>query len=136
MKYEYFDVTADVGVKAFGSTINEVFENSAIAVFHLMCSTKNVAHLKQIRIQVKSTDLEGLIREWLTQLLGLKDIHGMMFSKFKVQVDEKKMSLEGVGWGEETQEKHLIKTEVKAVTSHLIEVKKNEQWQAKFILDL
>ena len=34
--FEYFDVTADIGVKVWGNSINELFENAAIAVTSLM----------------------------------------------------------------------------------------------------
>jgi Uncharacterized conserved protein len=35
-QFEYFDVTADIGVKVWGTNINELFENTAIAVTNLM----------------------------------------------------------------------------------------------------
>ncbi len=136
MKYEYFDVTADVGVKAYGATLNEVFENAAIAVFQVMCDTTMVAPRKKKKVLVRADDLGGLLCEWLTQLLGLKDIYGMMFSRFKVHVDEEKIALDGEAWGEETREKHSIKTDVKAVTYHMMEVKKNDLWRGRFILDV
>lgn len=136
MKYRYFDVTADVGVEAWGDTLDEVFENAALAMFNVMCNTKKVNPVKKKKVQVSAEDLEGLLREWLTQLLGLKDIYGMMFSKFSVSVDEEKIFLRGSAWGEETNDSHEIKTEVKAVTYHMMAVKKNHGWRARFVLDV
>lgn len=136
MKYEYFDVTADVGVDAYGDSLNELFENAALAMFGVMCNLSKVKRVKKKTVRASAEDLEGLLREWLTQLLGLKDIYGMMFSGFKVSIDEEKVAIDGEAWGEETRDSHEIKTEVKAVTYHMMEVKKNDTWHARFILDV
>lgn len=136
MRFKFFDVTADVGVKAYGATLDEAFENAALAVFEVMCDTAKVKPRMKKKVTARADDFGGLLREWLTQLLGLKDIHGMMFSRFKVRVDEKKFTLEAEAWGEETKEFHEIKTEVKAVTYHMMEIKKNHLWRARFILDV
>jgi SHS2 domain-containing protein len=136
MKYEYFDVTADVGIDAYGESLDELFENAALAMFGVMCNPARVRPLKKKMVRVSAGDLEGLLREWLTQLLGLKDIYGMMFSKFKVSVDEERLRAKGEAWGEETRDLHEIKTEVKAVTYHMMEVKKNDAWHARFVLDV
>lgn len=136
MGYKYFDVTADVGVEVFGESLNELFEDAALAMFAVMCNPAKVKPREKQKIQVSAADLEGLLREWLTQLLGLKDIYGMMFTKFKVRVDEEKLTLEGEAWGEETMDYHEIKTEVKAVTYHMMEIKRNHDWHGRFILDV
>lgn len=136
MKYRYFDVTADVGAEAYGETLDELFENAALAMFNVMCNTDKVTPAMKKKIKVSAGDLEGLLREWLTYLLGLKDIYGMMFSRFKARVDVESMTLEGWVWGEETKESHEIKTEVKAVTYHMMRIKKNRLWQARFVLDV
>ena len=34
--YEYFEVTADIGFKAYGNDINEAFENAGIAMFNII----------------------------------------------------------------------------------------------------
>jgi len=135
-KFEHFEVTADVGIIAYGRNLNELFQNAATAMFEVMCSTKKVRCAERKEIIAKSEDLEGLLVEWLTNLLALKDIFGMMFGKFKVSIDEKKIELKGSACGEATKKEHKIKTEVKAVTHHLLEVKKNKIWKAKFVLDV
>jgi SHS2 domain-containing protein len=136
MDYRYFDVTADVGVEAYGGSLDELFENAALAMFGVMCNLGNVKSVKKKEVEASGGDLEALLREWLTQLLGLKDIYGMMFSRFKVTIDEEKMSLKGDAWGEETKDSHEIKTEVKAVTYHMMKIRRNHGWQARFILDV
>ncbi|MFH1773929.1 MAG: archease [Methanobacteriota archaeon] len=134
--FEYFEVTADVGIYAYGGSLNELFENAALAMFSAMCNTAKVKCKKEKKIAVKGEDLESMLREWLTALLGLRDIHGMMFSKFKVAIDETRLTLKGSACGEATREEHEIVTEVKAITYHMMEIKKDKVWRARFILDV
>ncbi len=134
--FEYFEVTADVGIYAYGKSLNELFENAALAMFSVMCNTARVKCKKEKKVEVKAGDLEGLLGEWLTALLGLRDIHGMMFCKFKVVIDEENLALNGSACGEATKKGHEIATEVKAATYHMMEIKKNKAWRARFILDV
>jgi archease family protein len=46
-KFEYFEVTADAGYWAYGSTIEEAFENAALAMFELMTDTAKVQPKKE-----------------------------------------------------------------------------------------
>jgi SHS2 domain-containing protein len=136
MGYRYFNVTADVGVEAYGATLEELFENAALAMFEVMCRTEKVRPKTEKKVEVSADELEGLLREWLTQLLGLKDIYGMMFGQFRVKIDQDNLTLRGSAWGEETGEHHEVKTEVKAVTYHMMQINRNHRWQARFVLDV
>ena len=42
-KYEYFDVTADIGFKAYGNNLNEAFENAGLAIFNIISDTSNIS---------------------------------------------------------------------------------------------
>jgi SHS2 domain-containing protein len=75
--------------------------------------------------------------DWLCELLFLHDVENLLFKGFKVDsVGEE--GLKAIVKGEPFQEGvHVIKTEVKAVTYHQIEVRRgNRGWRAQVILDL
>ena len=57
MKYEYFDVMADVGYKAYGETLDESFENAALALFEVMTDTSKVKCIVERRISIESEDI-------------------------------------------------------------------------------
>ena len=42
LKFEFFDVTADVGYKAYGHSLGNAFENAAIAMFEVITDTSKV----------------------------------------------------------------------------------------------
>jgi SHS2 domain-containing protein len=50
--YEYFEVTADIGVRIWGHGINELFENAALAVTSLMIDPTHIGKIIHRNIQV------------------------------------------------------------------------------------
>ena len=51
-KFEFFDVTADVGYRAYGKTMNDAFSNAALALFEVMTDTSNIKPLMEQFSQV------------------------------------------------------------------------------------
>lgn len=138
-KFEFLDITtADACFLAHGKDLNELFENSALAMFEVMVNTKKIKPKVERRIEVKAEDMEGLLFQWLNELLFYYGAENLAFSKFEVKVDEKNIKLRSKCLGEEIDpEKHEVKTEVKACTYHKMEVKKiNSMWKAQVILDI
>jgi SHS2 domain-containing protein len=64
------------------------------------------------------------------------DTEGLIFGRF--QVNLKDLALEATAWGEVFDpEIHTMKTEIKAVTYHLLEVVEADQcWKAQVIFDI
>jgi len=138
-KFEFFEVTADVGIKAYGNTLNGAFENAALAMFEVMTDTSLVKPKVERKIEVESEDECALLYDWLSEFLVLLDSEYLVFSKFKAEIKktDNGFSLGGSAWGEEFDlDVHESRAEVKAVTYHLMDVKKDEIYRVKFILDI
>jgi SHS2 domain-containing protein len=138
-KFEFFDVTADVGYKAYGNTLEEAFENAALAMSEVMTDTSKIEPKVERKIQVESEDECALLYDWLSEFLVLLDVDFLVFSKFKVEIEKKDegFSLEGTVWGEEfNPEIHESRAEVKAVTYHLMDVRKDDGYMVQVILDI
>ncbi len=138
-RYEYFETTADIGIIAYGRDLNELFENAALAVFDIMCNVEKVNPKEEREINVEEEDLGDLLVSWLTELLALKDIENILFGKFDVNIENKnkKYILNAKAYGEKAKEEHELETEVKAITYHKMEIKKEDGlWKAKFIVDI
>jgi SHS2 domain-containing protein len=75
--------------------------------------------------------------DWLSELLYLHDVENLLFKGFEID-SVGKDGLKAIVKGEPFQEGvHVIKTEVKAVTYHQIEVRREKRgWRARVILDL
>jgi len=136
-RFEILDHTADIGLIVYGEDLKTLFENAGEAFFHLITDLRKVRRRVERRIEVRGESLERLMVDWLSELLYLHDVENLLFKGFKIEsVGEE--GLKAIVKGEPFQEGlHVIKTEVKAVTYHRIEVrKKNEKWRAQIIFDL
>lgn len=117
MAYEYLEHEADIGILAMGKTREQAFEEGAKAMFGVMVDVKKVEPRKKVEVSAASDKLDTLFVEWLNALLAQKDIKGMVFSKFKVQINEgENFQIKGEAWGDEFKESQNFKTEVKAAT--------------------
>jgi len=136
--YSYFEVTADEGIVARGESIAEMLSNAAKATFGIMVRLEGVEPRETLEFEFTSPSLEELLLDFLTQLLALKDIHSMFFSEFDVEVEEGRegFKLRCRARGEGFRARHEVFTEVKAITYHNMEVKKNRLWEARFVVDV
>ncbi len=136
-RFEILDHTADIGLIVFGEDLKTLFENAGEAFFHLITDLRRVRENEERRIELKGESLERLMVDWLNELLYLHDVESLLFKKFEVEAvgDE---GLRAKAKGEPFQEGvHVIKTGVKAVTHHQIQVNRESGgWRAQVILDL
>ena len=136
-RFEVLDHTADIGLIVYGEDLKSLFENAGKAFFHLITDLKKVRLRTEKRIEIGKESLERLMVDWLTELLYLHEVENLLFKNFRVEsVGEE--GLRAKVKGEAFQEGvHVIKTGVKAVTYHQIEVRKEKEgWRAQIIFDL
>ena len=136
-RFKILDHTADIGLIVYGDDLKALFENAGEAFFYLITDLRKVRRRIERRINIKGESLDRLMVDWLSELLYFHDVDHFLFKSFKVEsVGED--GLKAVVKGEPFQEGvHVIKTEVKAVTYHQIEVRQEkERWRAQIIFDL
>ncbi|MCC7550522.1 MAG: archease [Methanobacterium sp.] len=137
--FEFFDVTADVGFRAYGQNLEEAFQNAALATFEVMTDTSQIKPTVKREIQLESEDEKALLYDWLSELLFLQDYEGLVFSLFTVHITQKgpvNFTIHAEVWGEEfNQATHEVRDEVKAVTFHLMEIEKENGCMVQVILD-
>ncbi len=139
MKYRYLDHTADVLFEAYGKDVNKLFENAALATEEVMVDLKTIKNKDSKEVRVTGKDVEELLWNFLDELIFLKDTELLLFNKFKVKIIQKKeFVLNASCFGEKiNSQKHVLGRDVKAVTLHEFEVKKEkEKWKAKVLLDI
>lgn len=138
-KFEFFDVTADVGFRAYGKTMEEAFQNAGLAMFEVMTNISIIDPTILREIEIESEDPVALLYDWLSELLFIHDSENIIFSNFKVAITQKTNELyllRGKAGGEAFNfNKHEIRDEVKAVTFHLMKVEKNNGYHVQVILD-
>nr|WP_294999309.1 archease [uncultured Methanobrevibacter sp.] len=135
-KYEYFEVTADIGLKAYGKNMEEAFENAGLAIFNIISDTSDIMSVREIEFELTSEDEVSLLYDYLEELLFYHEVEFMLFSEFHVKIDENlhltaKIKGEEINW-----DKHERKTEIKAITFHKMKVEKTDGVKLQAIVDL
>lgn len=142
-KFEFFDVTADIGYWAYGRTLEKSFENAALAMFNVITDTQKVAKKETREIYVESEDKVSLLYDFLEELLVLQEVDLILFSDFQVAItneikeDDEVYKLSAIATGETIDHDiHERKSEVKAITFHMMEVSCEDICKVRVILDL
>jgi SHS2 domain-containing protein len=137
--YKFFDHTADIGMEVTGRTRKELFVNAAEALFDVMIENKTgeVAANTQTKITVEGLDIADLLINYLRELLYLFNGEKFMTGSCEIiQFTNKEIQARLTGESFNPK-KHLIKTEIKAVTYSGLNVEKNKSgWKASIIFDV
>lgn len=121
MRYEEIEHTADVGIRAYGRTLDELFANAAEGMFSLVADLATVRPIGEIEVRVSADDAPTLLLHWLTDLLYVHETERLLFSSFDAKVGA--TSLVGHARGEGIDKsRHELKLAIKAVTRHRLTV--------------
>jgi SHS2 domain-containing protein len=134
--FQFIDHTADVGILVIAPTLEGLFETSALALTELITSVDSVSCRTVRQFQFEEDEVEVLLVSWLQELLYLLETEGLIFGRFQVNLRDS--LLEASAWGEPFDpDIHTVKTEIKAVTYHQLEVVRTDRgWQAQVIFDI
>jgi len=135
MKFKFLKHTADIKFRAYGNTLNKVFENSALAMYNAVYPRKIKSKIKKSFI-VKGKDLESLLYNFLEELLVLFDSQDFIASKINVKIDKKEMILKCVIYGDKVGNYDIGLT-IKAITYNSMYVKKSKEgYVSQVVLDV
>ncbi len=127
MKFEYLEnvATADIAFKAKGKSLNELFENSALATTQTMVELKTVKQKIIKEVSLKTDDIEQLLFEFLSEIIFLQRCRKSFFSKFEVKIMGN--SLKAKMFGEEYGDTIKYLNDVKAITMHMLKVEQKDK---------
>jgi len=135
--YSLIDHTADFGIHVYGSDSKELFANAAWAVFDLITEMDQLTGLDSCDIEVSGDDWCDLMVNWLREVLYLWNGKELLVKKARIlSLSETKLTatLECDSFN---PDRHVIKTEIKAVTYHQIQVNSSPAgWEAMIIFDI
>jgi len=138
--FKHLEHISEAYVEAWGSTLEEAFENAGRALFDIMTDVGRVEPLQEVELQAEAEDLEALLFEWITTLLVEFDTTGMVYSKFRVSIQrgDGGYRLKAKAYGEPFDpERHPPKVEVKAMTYSLMEIKQeNGGYRIRYVVDI
>ena len=134
-KFEYLNHTADLGIRVFGSTVEELFINTAQAIFEIQISGKLVVK-QEIEIAVEAENLEELLIDWCRELLYNFSVHRFIPMNYDISLQQLKLSAR-INGDLLDLKRHKIKTDIKNVTYHNLTVKKQKNgYEATIVFDV
>nr|WP_321496463.1 archease [uncultured Methanolobus sp.] len=140
--YEYLEHTADVRFRAYGKTLEQAFENAALAMLNVMVETSSVNNSLSVNIELTSFDLDSLLFDWLSEILFVFEVDEIVFGRVevnKITVDEndEQCSLEATLYGETIDlSVHVFDTEVKAATYNDMRIENSDDgWMIQATVD-
>ncbi|UCE30029.1 MAG: archease [Burkholderiales bacterium] len=135
--WEHFHHEADVGVRGFGATPAEAFEQTAVALTATVTDPERVDALQAVGIECAGQDLELLLVDWLNALISEMAVRRMLFSRFEVALDTG--GLRAKAWGERiSRARHQPAVEVKGATFTELAVGRlpDGRWRAQCVVDV
>jgi SHS2 domain-containing protein len=135
--FEIIDHTADTGIIAYGATMKQLFSNAASGMYSLIFDFPPENKPVQRAVVLQSFDDEGLLVEWLNELLFLFDMEHVVFDRFEFDMLEKgKLEARCTGYKIDWQHNKPLR-EVKAATYHMMNISKSRKgYQAQVIFDI
>jgi len=137
MNYKLIDHTADLGIQVIGSSLGNLFENAGYAMFDVITDTNRLNALSETNIDVSGEDWPDLMVNWLRELLYLWAGKGLLVKTINIiSLSEYALSA-NIKFDHFDPGRHSIKTELKAVTYHQVQVEgKDSEWEATIIFDV
>ena len=136
--YEIIEHTADIGIKATGRTLEELFEHMAQGMFSLIVPPEEIHPQVTLSIEASAEGKERLLVAWLRELLYLFDTQRIVGKSFKVQHLDSHQ-IRGTVSGEKLDlTRHSVDKEVKAVTYCDLSLVQGSEggWSAQVIFDI
>lgn len=136
-RYEQFPHTADIGVRVYGKTLKELFENAAFAMFDIIADLEGLKSTITENFELSAPNHEELLVAWLDELLYSFYTKSFIFFKFEVgELTENTIKARAFGRAV-GENRNRLKTEIKAATYHDLKIKKtNEGYEVEIIFDI
>ncbi len=136
--WEHYPHPADMGIRGFGRTKEEAFEQAALALAAVVADPGSVIPTQRIDIDCQQQDNDELLLvEWLNSIVYEMATRRMLFGRFRVRFEDG--GLRGQAWGELLDvERHRPTVEVKAATYCDLAVRRGRDglWMAQCIVDV
>jgi len=135
-RWEHFPHGADIGIRGFGATRSEAFEQAALAMMAAIADLATIEARETRQVECEAPDDELLLVEWLNALVFVMAADKMLFGRFSLEIEGP--SLRGLAWGERIDPpRHRPAVEIKGATYTMLRVAREDGvWIAQTVVDV
>ena len=140
-KFHEIEHTADTGIMATGSSLEELFANAAFGMLSIIYHEFPRQAYGSQTVELQESNLVELLVRWLSEINFMLLVHHFLpvhILQLQVQEINQNYNLQAViAGGESTHQQEAIRTEIKAVTYHQLELDRNEEgYRVRIIFDI
>ncbi len=135
--WEHFEHGADIGIRGIAPTLEQAFEQAAVAMTAVITDPLSVSANTAVEIYCEAPDIELLFVSWINELVYQMAVDGLLFSRYEVAIDDDHLS--AVAYGEAVdQRKHQPAVEIKGGTFTELRVcqRNDGAWLAQCVVDV
>ena len=136
-RWEHFEHGADIGIRGIAPTLEQAFEQAAVAMTAVITYPEQVSVSKAVSIHCQALNHELLLLDWINELVYEMAVQGLLFKRYQVAIHEGKLSATAFGEAVDRQ-KHQPAVEIKGATFTELRVyqQPDESWVAQCIVDV
>jgi len=135
--YEFFEHTADIGIRARGATLAELLVQLAKGLTELIAEDSRLEPRRNHPISVRADGPDALALAWLQELLFWFSTERFLPVEYALE-EVTETSLRGTVRGDTFDpSRHVQGREVKAITRHVLQVeRRGGAWHGQVIVDI
>jgi tRNA nucleotidyltransferase (CCA-adding enzyme) len=136
-RWEHFAHESDIGVRGFGASCTESFEQAALALTAVVTDPAGVRAERKVELSCEAPDSELLLVDWLNTVIYEMATRHMLFGRYEVRLENGR--LDGIAWGEAVElSRHRPAVEPKGATYTALKVCRQEDgsWLAQCVIDV
>lgn len=122
--YDYFEHTADIGIRGWGRTLDEAFAQAALGLIGNMVEIAESKPVGEARIEVEGENIERLLFAFLDEMLDLFYTRMWVVSEIDVQLQGDTKLIATLRGEAYDAARHGHVHEIKAMTWHGLSVRR------------
>ncbi len=135
--WSHYPHDADVGVRGYGSSVAEAFENAARAMIAQVTPLDRIAAKETVSVTCKGEDLEILLVDWLNAVIYEMATRRMLFRDFVVKIEGNTLSATMTGEAlDATRHAPAVEPKGATLTDRLVARSDGGEWVAQCIVDV
>lgn len=136
-RWEHFEHGADIGIRGVGPTLEQAFEQAAMAMTAVITDLGGVSAGTAVEIHCEAPDAELLFLSWINELVYQMAVRRLLFSRYQISIKEGHLSATAFGEAVDRQ-KHQPAVEIKGATFTELRVYRQDDgnWLAQCVVDV
>ena len=135
--WEHFEHGADIGIRGIAPTLEQAFEQTALAMTAVITNPDQVSTSIAVSIHCEAPDHELLLLDWINELVYEMAVQGLLFKRYQVVINDGNLSATAFGEAVDRQ-KHQPAVEIKGATFTELRVyqQPDGSWVSQCIVDV